>query len=55
MEAVVKRPIGLSVLVWVCVYLRCFSAARLRGLTGLVLIWVNVRCFMEALLDVFVV
>ena len=50
--SVVRRLSGLSVLVWLSMYCRCFNAARLRGLTGLVLIWVYFRCFMEALLDV---
>ena len=44
--SVVRRLSGLSVIVWLSMYCRCFNAARLRGMTGLVLIWVNVQCFM---------
>ena len=53
MEAVlIRRLSGLSVHVWLCVCCRCFSAARLRGLTGIVSIRVYIRCFTEAVLDV---
>ena len=43
----VRRLSGLSVLVWLYMYCRCFNAARLRGLRSPVLMCVYVRCFMK--------